>query len=148
MNTTPNINFIVSIASLYIITVPAIANSISHKTGSAKTGRSQCSTVLKDIKSSIANVTRFEISKLSEYDGIPPKGRTQHLTIISSGIQGSASLAMSTKIVASCPKIGSTRFVINGTDEQSVYGLLNGKVQIFKCRSTENPSKWGQYVCS
>jgi hypothetical protein len=109
---------------------------------------SQCSTVLEQSKSVLTNITRFEISKLSKYDGISPQGKTQHLTIISSGIQGSTSLAMSTKIIASCPKIGSVRFVVNGTDDQSVYGLLNGKVQIFKCRNIEKPYKWGQYPCS
>lgn len=109
---------------------------------------SKCSTVLAQSKSSLTNVTRFKISKLGKYDGIPPRGRTQHLTIIFSDIQELTSLAMARRIITNCPKIGSVRFVGNGSDDQSVYGLLNGKVQIFKCTGMENPNKWGEYACS
>jgi hypothetical protein len=115
---------------------------------SYKLSSKQCSPVLAQIKSNLTNVTRFETSNLDKYDGTPPRGRTQSLTIISAGIQESRSLAMAKKIIASCPKIGSVRFVINGSDEQNVYGLLNGKVQIFKCTGMENPNKWGEYSCT
>jgi hypothetical protein len=109
---------------------------------------SKCSTVIAQSKSALSNLTRFDISKLSKYDGIPPKGRTQHLVIISSSIQESIQLKMAKTIITSCPKIGSVRFVVNGTDDQSVYGLFNDKVQIFKCTGMENPNKWGEYACS
>jgi hypothetical protein len=133
----------------YLITAtsPFLLLSISMTT-SAIAVTSKCSTVIAQSKSAISNLTRFDISKLSKYDGIPPKGKTQHLTIISSVVQESIQLKMAKTIITSCPKIGSVRFVANGTDDQNVYGLLNDKVQIFKCTGMENPDKWGEYACS
>ncbi len=115
---------------------------------SAMARPSKCSTVLARSKSSLAKVTRFKISNFDKYDGIPPKGRTQHLSIIFRGIHQSTELAMATKIIAGCPQIGSVRFVIDGTDDQSVYGLLNGKVRMFKCKDMDSTNKWGEYACS
>ena len=129
------------------IALPFLLLSISF-TSSAIAVPSKCSSVLAQSKSSLTKITRFETANLDKYDGIPPRGRTQSLTIISSGIQELAPLAMAKSIIASCPKIGSVRFVVNGTDDQSVYGLLNGKVQLFKCMGMDNPNKWGEYACS
>ena len=92
--------------------------------------------------------TKLRNLKSSKHDGISPRGRTQSLTIISSGIRDSTPLAIAKTIVSNCPRIGSVRFVANGTDDQSVYGLLNGKVQLFKCTGINKPNKWGEYACS
>jgi hypothetical protein len=109
---------------------------------------SKCSTTLSKSKSSMPNITRFDVSNLDKSDGIPPRGRTQHLNIISFRLKDSKELSMAKKVIADCPKIGMVRFVSNGSDEQSVYGLLNGKVQLFKCVGMESTNKWGEYACS
>jgi hypothetical protein len=131
--------------------IPEIAVTDSKINNSQVTNSTQsnCSAVLAQSKSSLTNITRFKVSKLGKYDGIPPKGRTQNLYITSSGIRGELTpLTMAKRIISSCLEIGSVRFVANGTDDQSVYGLLNGKVQIFRCTGIDNPNRWGEYACS
>jgi hypothetical protein len=81
-------------------TSPFLLLSISMIT-SAIAVPSKCSTVIAQSKSAISNLTRFDISKLSKYDGIPPKGKTQHLTIISSVVQESIQLKMAKTIITS-----------------------------------------------
>ena len=121
--------------------------SIAAQPSTKMSKSSKCSAILVQSQSSLTNVTRFDISEISQDDGIPPKGRTQYLTIISSGVRDLTSLAMTKKIVNNCQKIGFVRFVVNGTDDQSVYGLLGGKVQLFKCIEMDRTPKWGEYTC-
>jgi hypothetical protein len=109
----------------------------------------KCSQVLAQSKAALTDVQAFKTIKYNQYDGIPPKGRTQHLAIVMG--ERSSELAMTKRIIASCPKIGSVSFIMNGTDDQNRYGLLNGKVQAFKCQTagdTDTTIKWGQYGCS
>jgi hypothetical protein len=105
---------------------------------------SQCSNVLEQSKSKLTNVTKFQIT----YKGIVPEGKIQDLMIMSSGVKKSTSLAMSTTIITSCPKIGIVRFVNNVTYDVRLYALSNGNVQLFECKQIEGQYKWRQYICS
>jgi hypothetical protein len=107
---------------------------------------SKCSTVLAQSKSALNKVNTFRISKIEQYEGRPPIGRSQHLHIIR-GQRLTTEATMAKKIIANCPKIGSISFVTNGTDEEDRYGWLNGKVQPFKCKNIDEPVKWGEYGC-
>jgi hypothetical protein len=107
----------------------------------------KCSRVLSQSKAELTNVQAFRTIKYDQYDGIPPRGRTMHLAI-GIGERPSNELLISKRIITSCPQIGSISFIMNGTDDQNRYGLLNGKVQAFKCQAPGATSKWGTYSCS
>ncbi len=107
---------------------------------------SKCSNVLTQSKSSLNKVDTFRISKINQYEGHPPSGRSQHLHVIR-GQRLTTEVAMAKKIIANCPKIGSISFITNGTDEEDRYGWLNGKVQPFKCKDIAETVKWGEYGC-
>jgi hypothetical protein len=110
---------------------------------------SKCSTVLAQSKSAINKVHSFRTYQIQEKDdGIPPRGRSQHLNIVRGLRQEGKEALMAKKIIANCPKIGSVSFITNGTDEEDKYGLLNGKVQTFKCKDIAEPISWGEYGCS
>jgi hypothetical protein len=115
----------------------------------AVTASSKCSTVLAQSKSAINKVSSFRTFNIQEKDdGIPPRGRSQHLNIIRGLRQEVKEAAMAKRIITSCPKIGSVSFITNGTDEEDRYGLLNGKIQAFQCRDITEPISWGEYGCS
>jgi hypothetical protein len=82
-----------------------------------------------------------------EYNGRPPQDRTQHL-IFTMGERGKSELQMATQIIRNCPQIGSVSFIINQTDDETRYGLLNGKVQPFKCKDIDETIQWGEYGCT
>jgi hypothetical protein len=110
---------------------------------------SKCSMVLSQSKSAINKVHSFRTYQIQEKnDGIPPQGRSQHLNIVRGLRQEVKEAVMAKKIIANCPKIGSVSFITNGTDEEDRYGLLNGKVQTFKCKDISEPISWGEYGCS
>jgi hypothetical protein len=110
---------------------------------------SKCSTVLAQSKSAINKVHSFTIYKIQEQnDGVPPQGRSQHLNIVRGLRQEVKEAAMAKKIIANCSRIGSVSFITNGTDEEDRYGLLNGKVQTFKCKDITEPISWGEYGCA
>lgn len=128
-----------------VATLPFLLMSINLPTALAATP-SKCSNVLAQSKSALSKVDTFRISAINKYEGRPPSGRSQHLHIIRG--QGlSTEAAMAKKIIANCPKIGSISFITNGTDEESRYGWLNGKVQPFKCKDITETVKWGEYGC-
>jgi hypothetical protein len=110
---------------------------------------SKCSTVLAQTKSSLNKFYSLRTFGIEEKnDGIPPNGRSQHLIFIR-GLRAPVKEANMTKrIIASCPKVGSVSFITNGTDEEDRYGLLNGKVQTFKCKDISEPISWGEYGCA
>jgi hypothetical protein len=109
----------------------------------------KCSTVLAQSKAALNKVSSFKIYAIQQqYDGVPPQGRSQHLNIVRGLRQEGKEAAMAKKIINNCPKIGSVSVITNGTDEEDRYGLLNGKVQTFKCKDTSETISWGEYGCS
>jgi hypothetical protein len=128
-----------------ILTLSCLPVNIS----SSLAAPSRCSTVLTQTKSSLNkfySLRTFNIEEKS--DGIPPQGRSQQLVFIR-GLRAPVKEAtMAKKIIANCAKVGSVSFITNGTDEEDRYGLLNGKVQTFKCKDIAEPISWGEYGCS
>jgi hypothetical protein len=131
----------------YLISVTGLLLSMSmNLPTTVAAAPSKCSIVLAQSKLALNKVDTFQISKINQYEGRPPSGRSQHLHIIR-GQRLNTEAAMAKKIIANCPKVGSISFITNGTDEEDRYGLLNGKVQPFKCKNTDEPVKWGEYGC-
>lgn len=84
----------------------------------------------------------------TQYEGTPPKGRSQHLSFVFLGDRAKNEAAIAEKIIARCPKIGVVSFILWGTDDASRYGLLNKKIQRFQCKDMEaKVIKWGEFRC-
>jgi hypothetical protein len=114
---------------------------------------SQCNMTLQSVKSQLTNVKKFKTTKLISSGEPRPQGRSLQLNITldldSDNVMNNykMQLAMAKKVIASCPQIVLVVFGQDQTDWAEMYGLVNGTVQAFDCKGTEEKVKWGEYIC-
>jgi hypothetical protein len=115
---------------------------------------SNCNSVLAQSKATLPNVRFFKVINIDKFQGDAPRGRSKQLNISIDGEKGekymgvsSLQLAMTKKIVVSCPQIAIVAFNKYETDWVNMYGLVNGKVQKFVCKDVGEKITWGEYTC-
>lgn len=108
----------------------------------------KCSAVMAQVKATLPQVKRFSVGRIeTKYDGTPPQGRSQYASIIFMGERSPNEAIMAQKIIANCRQIATVSFILDGTDDERRYGLLNGKVQPFKCKDITEKVRWGEFGC-
>jgi hypothetical protein len=134
----------------YSIAIALLATCLPTPIAFAQSNGSKCSQAIAQNKAILPNnkqsVRTGAIN--TQYEGTPPKGRSQHLSFVFLGDRVKNEAAIAEKIITSCPKIGVVSFILWGTDDETRYGLLNRKIERFQCKDMEEKViKWGEFRC-
>jgi len=161
MRRTRTLLFLLALVLLSILSTYAAKNSVAAQENSSVIKKSssskQCNATLGTAKSRVetgrdANVDL--IQRFSADNGYPPN-RPVMLQFTIGGSAGSSIMnspefmrSISTDIIDDCSDVSAVAFNLNQTDWTEVFGLIEGKVEKFKCYSPGTPYPgWGYQGC-
>lgn len=152
----------------FVQTQGSTANSSSSSSSTVKV--SQCIQPILSAQGKLQKVKNLKLVSIRQmnttewrYASHPPN-RTAIYNFVVEGSGGANAMnspkfltALSADLIAQCPDAAAASFWFNGSDWGGVFGLVNGKVELFQCidpgrmetgRGLTSPKlDWGTYIC-